>query len=476
MSVNDVRKLTIRKVIEQQIPVESFLPVMKHINHANKDLNFCLIEYFDQCDKIPIAIKDNILIKGQPNTFGSGITKNFTAPITAEVVNKLSKKCSVAMKVNMDEFAIGSSGKNSYFSPTTSPWKFNGENLSPGGSSSGSAISVITGSVLGALGTETGGSIRWPAAINGLFGYKPTYGIISRYGVGELVSSFDVVGVLAKTAWDCEWIANQMYGSDDKDSTTTDYIPLKEKTKKFGIISAGEKDHITQAIMECAEVLKKNGYGCNSIEMPNILNYGVQAYMITNFIDVASNLSRFNNILYGNHGAFTGKEIKYENSRDLLLGNEVKRRTVIGNALLYYEEDLGLCKKAQQVISEIAHEMNKIFQQYDFVILPVMVDRGLTMSEMNNTDPVEMYKLDYYSDWSCITGMPGISIPIKLHNGVPLSVQVVGPVMSDEILFKIAKILDDHFQFHQNNCLKFQINGDFENVEYCEWEASCSCC
>lgn len=462
---NNIKKITIKQVLEENIDLHKILPEFKKIADKNQNLNFCIKDLFDNCKsntKIPIAIKDIIHIKGENTTFASKMTKNFVAPVNATIVNKLQKRCSIVMKTNLDEFAIGATGQNSGFGRSLSPWKLKDEHMCPGGSSSGSAIAVATGAALGAIGTETGGSVRCPAAFNGVFGYKPTYGIISRYGIGELVSNFDVVGIFAKTAWDAEWIANQLYGKDINDPTSVNYIPLKETKKSFALFeNIKESNEINAILHECANVLKNAGYNCNSIKPPKILDYAVPAYVVLNSCDVASNLSRFDGTLYGKHGAYRTNDSTEigtlkDNTRDELFGNEIKRRTMIGNAILYYEHSVeppGLYTKSQQILCEIDHQLKQIFKEHEFILLPVTSDRGPTASEAAHSSVIDMYNIDYYLTWSCMLGIPGITIPIRLNKeGVPLTIQIVGPAMSDEILFKIAKTLDEHFQFFESNC------------------------
>ncbi len=455
--MSKLHKLTIKKMFNQKLSTKDIWLEMKALYEQNKHLNIMIDSYFDETPEdgtIPIAIKDNYHISGKKTTCASNMMRNFVAPVTATMVNRCEKFASVIGKVNMDSYAMGSTGKTSDFGPTLSPWKSSkGDYMSPGGSSSGSAAAVALGICLAALGSETGGSVRTPAMMCGLVGLKPTYGVLSRYGIVELVSEYDVPGILTKTVEDCEWMFDKLHGSDDKDFTSVDYRPMRFSKGNFAIFEKiGESDETRVILEKCAQALRNAGIKSVKANYPQIFDYAVQTYTITNFVSVASNLARFNGILYGD-------DDKY-NTRSRCFGQEIQRRTVLGNYIAYENNIHHYYTKAQKVINEIYLAAEKLFSEYDFVLMPISPDRGLTFDESLNPDPIVMYELDKYADWSCVAGYPGLTIPITIHSEykTPMAIQIVGPYMSDSELLRIGKIIDECFNFNENHHWSDNVN------------------
>jgi aspartyl-tRNA(Asn)/glutamyl-tRNA(Gln) amidotransferase subunit A len=448
--MSKLHKLTIKKIIDNKLNIREIWNEMKSLYEQYKHLNILIESYFDEVPeegKIPIAIKDNYHISGKKTTCASKMMKNFVAPVTATMVKRCGEFCSFIGKANMDSYAMGSTGKTSDFGPTLSPWKSHeGLPMSPGGSSSGSAAAVALGICLAALGSETGGSVRTPAMMCGLVGLKPTYGVLSRYGIVELVSEYDVPGILTKTVEDCEWMFNKLHGTDDNDFTCVEYKPVKFNKNNFGIFENIGESAETRVILEkCTQALRNAGLQGNKSAYPSIFDYAVQTYTITNFVSVASNLARFNGILYGD-------EDKH-NTRSRCFSQEIQRRTVLGNYIAYENNIHHYYTKAQKVINEIHLAAEKLFSEYDFILLPISPDRGLTFEESLNPDPITMYELDKYADWSCVAGYPGLTIPITLHSEykTPMAIQIVGPYMSDSELLRIGKIIDECFNFNEKH-------------------------
>ncbi len=400
---------------------------------------------------VPIAIKDNMNLKGSETTAGSKILKGYISPYDATVVKKLRKEGAIIIgKTNLDEFAMGSSTENSAFFTTHNP--VNTEYV-PGGSSGGSAASVRANEVIASLGSDTGGSIREPAAFCGVVGLKPTYGVVSRYGLIAFASSLDQIGPFGKTVEDAAVMLNAISGFDPCDETSVrlekkDYTSLigKEiKGKKIGVIKEAEdfaiQNEIKDALEKSANEFENLGAEIIEVSLPH-LKYALPAYYIIAPAEASANLSRFDGVRYG--PITEGKNLKetYEKTRTLGFGTEVKRRILIGTFTLsagYYD---AYYIKASQVRRLIEQDFEKAFEKVDTLLLPTTARTAFKIGEIS--DPLEMYMNDIFTIPVNLAGLPAISIPFgRDDKGLPIGMQLVGKWFEEEKLLQTAYALEN---------------------------------
>ena len=396
---------------------------------------------------VPYALKDNFLSPEGESTASAHILQEFTSPITATAVAKLEAEGAIMIgRTNLDAFAHGSSTENSYFGPTLNS---HDKTRVAGGSSGGSAVSVALDIVEFATGTDTGGSIRQPASFNGVYGLKPTYGCISRYGVVAMASSTDCIGFFTKSTDDMDLLMSITSGKDSKDLTTLDdyYNDSKtKKVKKVGIIKEFDNEsvdkNIRDALKKKCELLKSKGYEIVELDMP-ALKYALAAYYIIVPAEITSNLSRYDGVCYG----FRSKDSKglnelYANTRDEGFMPENKRRIMIGNFVLssgFYD---AYFLKAAKVRTLIVKEYENAFSKCDFILTPVSPNPAFKLGEKVN-DPVAMYLEDLMSVSLNLAGVPGLAIPAgKTSGGLPIGLQLVGPRRSDKGLIEFANELE----------------------------------
>ena len=409
---------------------------------------------------IPGLIKDNICQQGQRASAGSAMLKNFTAPYEATVSARLKAAGAVSLgTANMDEFAMGSSGEYSAYGPTKNPWNLH---HSPGGSSAGSAAAVAAGLVPWALGTETGGSVRQPAAFCGLTGLYPTYGRFSRYGLIAFCSSFDQAGPLTKTVYDNALIASYMSGNDRHDASSLAHGP-EDFTKNLtgslpqgirigvlrdGLESEGVDPIIKESFKKAIADLEKMGATIEYISLPN-LKYGISVYFVLSRAEAASNLSRYDGTLYG---ARIDKETlreMYVTTRHDALGKEVQRRIMMGNFVLSAGYRDAYYAKAQQVRDMIRSEYEAAFKTVDVIISPTASTLPFELGTAAR-DPLAMYMADYFTVPNCIIGMPALSIPCGYApNGLPIGFQFMGPRLSESLLYQVAYAFEQEHDYHQ---------------------------
>lgn len=397
---------------------------------------------------VPYALKDNFLSLEGKTTASAHILQGFESPITATAVKKLEDEGAIMIgRTNLDAFAHGSSTENSYFGPTLNS---HDKARVAGGSSGGSAVAVALDIVEFATGTDTGGSIRQPASFNGVYGLKPTYGCISRYGVVAMASSTDCVGFFTKTPDDMNLLMEIANGKDPKDLTTLDdYYNDSEvkKVKKVGITKEFNNDsvnaEIRKAFEDKCELLKSKGYEIVELEMP-ALKYALAAYYIIVPAEITSNLSRYDGVRYG----FRSEDVKdlnnlYAKTRDEGFMSENKRRIMIGNFVLssgFYD---AYFLKAAKVRTLIVKEYEKAFSKCDFLLTPVSPNPAFKLGEKVN-DPVAMYLEDLMSVSLNLAGVPGLAIPAgKTAESLPVGLQIVGPRRSDKSLIEFAKVLEE---------------------------------
>lgn len=399
---------------------------------------------------VPYALKDNFLSPEGETTASAHILQGFTSPVTATAVEKLEKEGAIMIgRTNLDAFAHGSSTENSYFGPTK-----NSKDLErvAGGSSGGSAVAVALDIVPFATGTDTGGSIRQPATFNGIYGLKPTYGIVSRYGVVAMGSSTDCVGFFAQTPEDLNLLMEITAGQDPKDMTTLpdfygkDNEKFNDPIKKIGIIKDFDNDavapSIRKALADKVEELKAKGHEIVELNMP-ALKYALAAYYIIVPAEVASNLSRHDGVRYGFRSDKSDNlNDLYENTRNEGFMSENKRRIMTGNFVLssgFYD---AYYLKAAKARTMIINEYNDAFEKCDFILTPVSPNPAFKLGEKVN-DPVAMYLEDMMSVSVNLAGLPGLAIPAgETEDGLSLGLQLVGPRRSDADLLKFAAEMD----------------------------------
>lgn len=398
-----------------------------------------------------IAIKDVLSYKDHPLTCSSKILSNFIAVYTATAIQKLIDEDAIIIgKTNCDEFAMGSSNENSAFGAVLNPID---ESRVPGGSSGGSAVAVAANMCDASLGTDTGGSIRQPAAFCGIFGLKPSYGRVSRFGLTAFASSFDTIGPFAKNVDDIALILNVISGRDDRDSTSVDsesidYPIIKRQDKKFIIgfpkeyFGDGLDKEIKEKIWSVIEVLKQNDFEVKEISLP-MTEYNIATYYILTTAEASSNLARYDGARYGyrSRNSSTLEEM-YVNSRSEGFGSEVKRRIMLGTYVLssgYYD---AYYRKAQKVRRLIKEDFDKAFSQVDLIITPTTPSVAFKLGEKSN-DPLQMYLSDIYTTSANLAGIPGLNIPIgNNQNGLPIGMQVLAKQFDENKIFQFADILN----------------------------------
>jgi aspartyl-tRNA(Asn)/glutamyl-tRNA(Gln) amidotransferase subunit A len=401
---------------------------------------------------IPLAIKNNILIKGRKATAASKMLENYTATYDATVIAKLREAGAIFIgATNLDEFAMGSSTENSAFGPTKNPLD---PARVPGGSSGGSAAAVAMGAVPAALGTDTGGSVRQPASFCGLVGYKPTYGAVSRYGLIAMGSSFDQAGPLTSSAADAELIHSVIAGVDPMDATTISpdsypAVPLKE-VYTIGVPRHFLKSGVDEDVLTLFEAhiakLAGDGHTIVDVDLP-LFEQGLAAYYISIPAEVSSNLARYDGMRYGLHVEGESLLDVYENTRAAGFGPEVKRRILLGTYVLssgYYD---AYYAKAEAVRELMREELRSVFAKVDVVLTPSTPTPAFLFGA--HADPLSLYKEDIFTVPVNLTGVPAISLPGGMveRDGVslPVGVQYIAPHGGDARLFDIGKkIYDAH--------------------------------
>lgn len=400
-----------------------------------------------------IAIKDVLAIKDKPLTCSSNILRNFTSLYSATAVRKLIEEDAVIIgKTNCDEFAMGSSNENSAFGNVLNPAD---NSRVPGGSSGGSAVAVAAGLCDVSLGTDTGGSIRQPASFCGVYGMKPTYGRVSRYGLTAFASSFDTIGPFAKNVKDIALVLQVIAGKDENDSTSADkeipdyYASLKDSMDDLNSIkprigipkeyfAEGLNIEIKNAIEERINQLKTNGFEIIEIELPNT-EYSIATYYILTTAEASSNLARYDGARYGfRHPDSKTLKDMYNLSRSEGFGTEVKRRIMLGTYVLsagYYD---AYYRKAQKVRRLLKNDFDNAFKKVDLILTPIAPTVAFKIGEKSN-DPLEMYLGDIYTTSANLAGIPGISIPVSVNSeGLPIGMQLMANQFDELTLLKMS--------------------------------------
>ena len=410
---------------------------------------------------IPIGIKDNICITGTRTTCSSKMLENFVAPYDATVIEKLNKEDLVYLgKLNLDEFAMGSSTENSAFFTTHNPWDLN---TVPGGSSGGSAAAVSADMAPWALGSDTGGSIRQPANLCGIVGLKPTYGLVSRFGLVAFASSLDQIGPMTKDVTDSALLLNLIAGHDERDTTSLereekDYtLSLVNDVKgmKIGLpkeyLENGTSPEVKEAILNVAKKYEELGATVEECSL-DVGKYASAVYYILACAEASSNLGRFDGIRYGYRTEnFDNLKDIYKNSRSEGFGPEVKRRIILGTYVLssgYYD---AYYKKAQQVRTIIKNAYAELFEKYDLLLSPVSPTSAFKIGEKND-DPLQMYMADICTVPVNIGGLPGMSIPCAVDSkGLPIGFQLIAKPFDEETIFRAAYTYEQNTNFRAEN-------------------------
>lgn len=418
---------------------------------------------------IPIGIKDNICMTGVKTTCASKMLENFVSPYDATVIEKLNNEEIISLgKLNMDEFAMGSSTENSAMKVTHNPWNLN---KVPGGSSGGSAAAVAADMVPWALGSDTGGSIREPASFCGVVGLKPTYGLVSRYGLVAFASSLDQIGPITKDVTDCAMLLNLIAGHDEKDSTSAnnekeDYVQAltgNVKGLKIGVpkefFGEGINEEVKKALEESIEKYKEMGAIVEECSL-DVAKYALATYYIIACAEASSNLGRFDGIRYGYRTKnYTNLKELFRNSRSEGFGPEVKRRIILGTYVLssgYYD---AYYKKAQKVRTYVRKEFEKELSKYDVLLTPVAPTTAFDIGA-KTSNPLEMYLADICTVSINIAGVPAISIPCSVDNGgMPIGMQLIGN------RFDESKILNVAYAFEQKEKFREKYKPEFKKGE-----------
>jgi len=407
---------------------------------------------------IPIAVKDNICVEGEKTTCGSKILQGFIPPYDATVIKKLRQAGATLLgKTNMDEFAFGSSCETSAYGPTFNPWNLKHV---PGGSSGGSAAVVSSGQAAMALGSDTGGSIRQPAAFCGVVGLKPTYGRVSRYGLIAFASSLDQIGPITKDVRDAALLLNVIAGHDEKDSTSAD-IEVPDYTKslakdvknlRIGIprecFKKGVDREVEQNFRQAIKLFEKLGAKTEEISLP-YLDYAISCYYIVAPAEASSNLARFDGVQYGLRAEAQGDlNQMYEQTREIGFGSEAKRRIILGTYVLssgYYD---AYYLKALKVRTLIKEDFERIFKKYDCIITPTSPTAAFKIGEKIN-DPLSMYLSDIFTASINLAGIPAISIPCGFtEKKLPLGLQIIAKAFSEQTLFRTAHAFEQSSDYH----------------------------
>lgn len=403
------------------------------------------------CFGMPISIKDNMCIKDSKTTCASKMLENFVAPYDATVITKLKEQDAVFVgKVNLDEFAMGLTTEFSAFGSSKNPW--NTEYV-PGGSSGGSAVSVSAFECVASLGSDTGGSVRNPASFCSVVGYKPTYGLISRYGLISYSNSIEQIGPLTRTVKDTAFMLNIISGLDPNDNTTIDNknedylsgIDSGIQGKKIGIIQEmvgeGTDPTVLSATKDAISKLENLGATCEDVSL-DMVKYSVAAYYTITATEAGSNLARYDNLRYGYDFSVEGYEFNsYIAKARRNFGPEVKRRMIIGGFVPSAGHAGKYFLKAIKVKSKLTREINEAFKKFDLLIAPTVPILPFKIGEKIN-DPVSLFLIDINTVTANLTGKPSISVPFTISNGLPIGIQLLADSMNDKLLLQAAYALE----------------------------------
>ena len=432
--------------------------------HAFLSVNEQAIEQAQQIDKkiksgetvgacfgMPISIKDNMCIKDSKTTCASKMLEDFVAPYDATVITKLKQQDAVFVgKVNMDEFAMGLTTEFSAFGPSSNSWNID---YVPGGSSGGSAVSVSAFECVASLGSDTGGSVRNPASFCSVVGYKPTYGLISRYGLISYANSIEQIGPLTRTVKDTAFMLNLISGLDPNDNTTInnqeqDYLSNIDsgiQGKKIGVIKEmlgdGTSPEVLSATKKAISRLESLGATCEEVSL-DMVKYSVAAYYTITATEAGSNLARYDNLRYGYNFPVEGYEFNsYITKARQKFGPEVSRRMIIGGFVPSAGQAGKYFLKALKVKSKLTREIGEIFKKFDLLVAPTVPVLPFKKGEKID-DPIALFQVDVNTVTANLTGRPAISVPFAISNGLPIGIQLIADSNEDKLLLQAAYALE----------------------------------
>ena len=461
-SAVEVAQEVLKHIETVEPKVKAFLSITAEgaLNSAKQvDAKIAAGESIGMLEGIPLGIKDNMCTKGIKTTCASQILANFVPPYESTVTQKLKDAGMVAVgKTNLDEFAMGGSTENSSFKTTANPWDL--ERV-PGGSSGGSAAAVAAGECVVSLGSDTGGSIRQPASLCGVVGLKPTYGLVSRFGLVAFGSSLDQIGPFSRTVEDSAILLNAIAGYDENDSTSlkvdipdyTSYLqPELKKGLKIGIITEtfgeGLNPEVAETVKKAIAQLESMGAEVKEISCPRF-RYGLPAYYIIAPCEASANLARYDAVKYGMRQESDNLLEMYTNTRASGFGTEVKRRIMIGTYALsagYYD---AYYLKAQKVRTLIKQDFDRAFEEVDILVSPTAPTTAFKSGD-KTTDPLSMYLLDLMTIPVNLAGLPGISIPCGFDSqGLPIGLQLVSNVLREDVLLHVAHAYEQATEWHK---------------------------
>ncbi|HFI0214528.1 TPA: Asp-tRNA(Asn)/Glu-tRNA(Gln) amidotransferase subunit GatA [Streptococcus suis] len=465
ISAVELTKATLEDIKSREGAVDAFLTITEDKALAQAaTLDEKGIDADNVMAGIPLAVKDNISTKGILTTAASKMLYNYEPIFDAtSVAQAYAKDMIVVGKTNMDEFAMGGSNENSAFKPTKNAWD---QTKVPGGSSGGSAAAVAAGQVRLSLGSDTGGSIRQPAAFNGIVGMKPTYGTVSRFGLIAFGSSLDQIGPFSQTVKENAQLLNVISGHDVKDATST-INEIADFTSKIGqdikgmkialpkeYMGEGIDPQVKETILKAAKHLESLGAIIEEVSLPHS-KYGVAVYYIIASSEASSNLQRFDGIRYGFRAEdATNLDEIYVKTRSQGFGEEVKRRIMLGTFSLssgYYD---AYFKKAGQVRTLIIQDFEKVFANYDLILGPTAPTVAFGLDTLNH-DPVAMYLADLLTIPVNLAGLPGLSIPAGFVEGLPVGLQLIGPKYSEETIYQVAAAFEATTDYHKQQPVIF---------------------
>jgi aspartyl-tRNA(Asn)/glutamyl-tRNA(Gln) amidotransferase subunit A len=453
ISVEDFIGKTLERIDSVEDKLHAFLSINDKALDQARELDKKIKSGQDvgSCFGMPISIKDNMCIKNSKTTCASKMLENFIAPYDATVISKLKKQDAIFIgKANMDEFAMGLTTEFSAYGPSKNPW--NTEYV-PGGSSGGSAVSVSAFECVASLGSDTGGSVRNPASFCSAVGYKPTYGLISRYGLISYANSIEQIGPLTRTVKDSAFMLNLIAGIDTNDNTTVnnnneDYLANIDsgiEGKRIGIITEMIGDGIDPEVLTATKeaISKLEGLGaiCEEVSL-EMVKYSVAAYYTISTTEAGSNLARYDNLRYGYDFPVEGYEFNsYISKARRNFGPEVTRRMIIGGFVPSAGHAGKYFLKAMKVKSKLTKEINEAFKKFDLLIAPTVPVLPFKIGEKID-DPVSLFLIDINTVTANLTGKPAISIPFKIVNGLPIGIQLLANSMNDKLLLQAAYALE----------------------------------
>jgi aspartyl-tRNA(Asn)/glutamyl-tRNA(Gln) amidotransferase subunit A len=451
ISSREITESVLKRIDEKEDAINAFITVTPEIALKQADMadrRFRENKKVSLLNGIPIAIKDNMCTQGIPTTCGSKILENYIPPYDATAAAKVLQTGAVLIgKTNMDEFAMGSSCENSAFGPTHNP--VNLERVA-GGSSGGSAAAIASGETVLAMGSDTGGSIRLPAAYCGVAGIKPTYGRVSRYGLISYASSLDQIGALGRTVEDCGLLLNVICGHDKMDTTSADIKrpdflrSLRQGVEGIKIGLPGEyfieglDPHVKDQVMRAVELFNEKGAEIIDISLPHA-RYAISAYYLIATAEASSNLARYDGVKYGFRSSEEIPDLlnMYQETRSEGFGTEVKRRIMLGTYVLsagYYD---AYYLKAQEARALIKKDFDEAFKRVDCMITPVSPCLPFRLGE-KMADPLQMYLVDIYTVSLNLSGLPGMSVNCGMVDGLPVGLQIIGRPFDEEMVLRVG--------------------------------------